>query len=124
MTCGAERSDVREVAFPATLDYRDDMVGIPKRLFAENTSWAHPQRSQYLEPGAAQPSAPDVAQGQPKNPAQFLRVTSAYRADAPIPFKGLSTQVTWIRPEAVFVNAIPGAEGASVLRHLQVTPAA
>jgi len=124
MTCGAECTDVREVAFPATLDHRDDMVGIPKGLFAENTSRAHPQRSQYLQPGGAQPSAPDVAQGKPKNPAQSLRVTSAYRTDAPIPFKGLSPQVTWIRPEPVLVNAIPGAEGAPVPRHLQVTPAA
>jgi len=36
----------------------------------------------------------------------------------------LLAQIAWIRSQPVLVNAISGAEGAPVLRDLQVAPAA
>jgi hypothetical protein len=95
MASQAKRADVFQVAFAATLSYRQNMIGIPQAL--ADSGFHSPMFQERHTPGAARASQPDV----------FLDgVDSAVRTAASVALEYLLSQVSRLRAQFPFMDAI------------------
>jgi len=115
MTRQAQRPQIIQIALPATLRHRLDMIRVPQR----------PPRRNRLHPIQRKPRHP----GRPASPLQRVvdrhSIRLAKIANTAIPRKHLIPQVARIGPEPPLVDAIVGAKRAPPLsQNLQLAPPA
>ncbi len=112
VTPEAQRPDIGQVAFSATLHNGPDMIGIPEAASARMN--VQPT-AQLGSPFSWQPL---------KSAIEFDSVQSASRTNAPVPVPYLFPQVPWICPQPPLVNAEIVAKRTAPLRHFRATPSA
>ena len=111
----AEGTNIIEIALPAALSDRNDMVGIPKTATTGDGLHAIEAKA-----GSAN-SASCAFQGRVRSHG----IDSACGAPTPVASEHLITKVSGIGSEAPLVHAIVAAEGSAALRNnLKITPAA
>jgi hypothetical protein len=113
VTAQAQGTDVGEVAFAATVDYRDDMVGVP-----EGFARAGPKPPVLEKHSAASSSRKSEFSGGGDG------VDTATGTDAAITLKHFFTEICGLGPQLPLVDAELGTEGVSTAGNLERTPAA
>lgn len=109
----AKRPHIAQIALPAALRYRDNMIGIPERFPAALRQSPLFQKS----PPRRKIQPPHVA-------AQRHSIHLARRADSVVPRQNALAQISRIRAQFPFMHAGIRTKGAPVSRSLLAAPPA
>ena len=115
MAFQAKRSNIFQITLATALDYRNDMIGIPKAL-PDTLSWTDPPAGHCFEARGATQSL-QVSPGREA-------IDTTLRADALVALEHLFADVARIGPEPPFLHAPVRTKRQPTPRHFQVAPAA
>ena len=108
-----QRANILQVALPATLGHRHNVIRIPQA--SPRPSPQSPVLQQFRSPRSSR---------MPQLPFRRRRIYPAASANSPIPFEHLISNIARLCPQLPLVHAIRRAERVPPRRHLQRAPAA